>query len=100
MTKYIVYGLAAATMAVTLGACRSAADVDVQPVVRTVEVKVPVAVPCKALGKLGAEPNYPDGAGALQAAADIFEQAKLLLAGRKMRIQRLDEYTTARAACQ
>jgi len=100
VTKYIVYGLALAASALALAGCHSAGDVDVEPVVRTVEVKVPVAVPCKALGQLGAEPVYPDSAGALQTAVDIFEQVKLLLAGRKMRIQRLDEYVAARTACQ
>lgn len=99
MTKMLVYGLAAAAMAASLAACKTTGDVDPQPVVRTVEVKVPVVVPCKALEQLGGEPLYPDTNAALQAAADIFEQARLLMAGRLMRIQRLDEYATARADC-
>lgn len=99
MTKCIVYGLAAAAMAVSLAACKTTGDVDPQPIVKTVEVKVPVAVPCKALEQLGVEPFYPDTNKALQGTADIFEQVRLLMAGRLMRIQRLDEYVTARADC-
>lgn len=99
MTKMLVYGLAAAAMAVSLGACKTTGDVDPQPVVKTVEVKVPVTVPCKALEQLGVEPIYPDTNKALQGATDIFEQVRLLMAGRLMRIQRLDEYVTARADC-
>lgn len=99
MTKIIVYGLAVAAMAVCLGGCKTTGDVEPQPVVKTVEVKVPVTVPCKALEQLGVEPFYPDTNKALQQAADIFEQVRLLMAGRLMRIQRLDEYVTARADC-
>lgn len=99
MTKMLVGGLLAAVLA-TLPACATTKrSTDVQTVVETVEVKVPVAVPCAALAKLGGEPAYVDSAGALQAAADIFEQVKILLAGRKQRIQRLDEYVAARDAC-
>lgn len=99
MTKMLVYGLVAAAMAASLAACKTTGDVDVVPVVKTVQVKVPVTVPCKALDQLGVEPFYPDTNKALQAAADIFEQVRLLMAGRTMRVQRLDEYVTARADC-
>jgi len=99
MTKMLVGGLLAAVLA-TLPACAAKrASTDVQTVVETVEVKVPVTVPCGALAKLGEEPAYVDSAGALRMAADIYEQVRLLLAGRKQRIQRLDEYTAARDAC-
>lgn len=99
MTKMLVGGLLVAVLA-TLPACATTkASDDVPAAVRTVEVKVPVAIPCAALGKLGEEPAYVDSAGALRMAADVYEQARLLLAGRKQRIQRLDEYVAARDAC-
>lgn len=99
MTKYIVYGLVAAATAPLVACGGGASRVDVEPIIRTVEVKVPVAAPCKALSQLGVEPIYPDTSKALQAAADIFEQVRLLMAGRAMRTQRLDEYATARGDC-
>lgn len=100
MTKNIVGGLLVAVLA-TLPACATLnRSSDVPPAVETVEVKVAVPVPCKALGKLGPEPAYVDTDGALHTAVNIFEQVKLLLAGRDQRRQRLNEYTQARAACE
>lgn len=70
-----------------------------EPIVRTVEVKVPVPQPCKALGELGAEPVYPDSDAALVAAPDLFERVKLLLQGRLLRQARLTQYQAAGASC-
>lgn len=59
-----------------------------EPIIRTVEVKVPVDDPAcarEAVGGLGTSPTYPDTDGALQAAANLFERVKLLLAGRELR---------------
>lgn len=100
MTKNIVGGLLLALLA-TLSACaHNKGSSDVSRPVETVEVKVAVPVPCAALGKLGAEPAYVDGDPALRTALNIFEQVKLLMAARQQRIQRLNEYVAARAACQ
>lgn len=100
MTKIRIEGLGIALAAALVAGCSPKPTIDGPSVaVQTVETKVPVVVPCKALNGLGAEPAYPDSNAALQAALDIYEQTRLLLAGRSMRIQRLDEYATARAAC-
>lgn len=93
-------GAVAALLATTLAACAHVPTSDPEPVIITKEVKVPVPVPCAALGKLASEPAYVDSGEALQAATDIFQQAKLLLAGRIQRIQRLAEYVEARKACE
>lgn len=69
------------------------------PVVRTVEVKTPVALPCPPLEELGAEPSYPDTTPALQNAADIFSRVKLLLQGRALRDARLRRYKAAKESC-
>lgn len=71
-----------------------------EPVVRTVEVKVPVPTPCKALTELGTEPKYPDSDAALTGATDLFERVKLLLQGRLLRQARLGQYQAARNSCQ
>lgn len=70
-----------------------------EPVIKTVEVKVPTPVPCPALAKLGPEPAYPDTDAAIAAAPDIFVAAKLMAAGRLMRIKRGAEYAAAKTAC-
>jgi hypothetical protein len=70
-----------------------------EPIIKTVEVKVAVPVPCPALAKLGPEPAYPDTDAALNAAPDIWVATKLITAGRLMRLKRLAEYGAARASC-
>lgn len=57
-----------------------------EPVVKTVTVNVPVAVPC--LKDIGPEPVYSDTDAALKAAPDLFTRVKLLLAGRLQRMDR------------
>lgn len=70
-----------------------------EPVIKTVEVKVPTPVPCAALAKLGPEPSYADTDAALAATPDIFEASRILLKGRLQRLQRLAEYGAAKTAC-
>ena len=82
-----------------LAACAHSVTERPDPIVQTVEVKVPVAVPCKALAELGPEPTYPDTDAALKAAPDLFERVKLLAAGRVLRAARLARYTAAAASC-
>ncbi|WP_297803373.1 hypothetical protein [uncultured Brevundimonas sp.] len=62
-----------------------------------VEVKVPVPVPCTV--NIGPAPEYADTAEAVQAAPDIFEAVKLLLAGREQRIAREAVTTAALSGC-
>lgn len=69
-----------------------------EPTIRTVEVKIPVAVPCKV--DVGPEPQYVDTDAALKAAPDLFARVKLLVAGRLQRIQRDLEKSAALKACQ
>jgi hypothetical protein len=90
--------LACLATLVALGGCVTPPDVSEPP--RTITVNVPTPVPCEALAALGAEPSYPDTDEALRLAPGIGQLAQLYRAGRAMRQQRLDEYITARAACQ
>jgi hypothetical protein len=69
-----------------------------EPVIRTVTVTVPVAVPCKV--NVGPEPEYADTDSALRAAPDLFSRVKLLLAGRIQRMQREAELNAAVRACR
>ena len=70
-----------------------------EPVVRTVEVQVPVPQPCDAADRLGPPPVYPDGDEALRVAPDLFEQVRLLVAGRLLRIARGEALEEALRAC-
>ncbi|WEK38666.1 MAG: hypothetical protein P0Y50_08880 [Candidatus Brevundimonas colombiensis] len=54
-----------------------------EPVVRTVDVLVPIATPCRV--SVGPAPDYVDSDEALRTAADIFEAMKLRIAGRDQR---------------
>ena len=82
--------LAAASL---LCACASAGA----PVLRTVEVKVPLAVACDP--KIGPAPSYPDSDEALTEAPDLFERVKLLLAGRELRKGREAELEAGIRGC-
>jgi hypothetical protein len=82
-----------------LAACASTGHAPPEPIIRTVEVKVPVVQPCPALQQLGPAPVYPDSDAAIAAAGDIFEQVKLILAGRALRIAREIATLNAMEAC-
>jgi len=84
---------------VALAACASTPQARPEPEVRTVEVKVATPVPCKALANLGPEPVYADTDAAIAAASDIGSLAKLYAKGRLQRVQRLAEYSVAKASC-
>lgn len=81
--------------ALALASCRTAPTPE--PIVRTVEVRVPVAVAC--VPTLSAKPTYPDTDAALKAAPDIFEAVRLLLAGRELRRPRESELEAALLGC-
>lgn len=70
-----------------------------EPQIRTVEVSVPVQVPCEALKALGAEPDYPDTEEALLSAPNLFERVRLMAQGRLLKNARLAQYAAARASC-
>lgn len=68
-----------------------------EPIVRTVEVRVPVAVACDP--RVGPDPLYADNDQALAAATDVFEAMRLRIAGRLQRIARVDIMNAALAGC-
>lgn len=80
---------------VSLAACNTVAP---EPKVQIQRVEVPVAIKCSA--DPGRAPNYADSNDALRAAKDIFEQVRLLLAGRKQRMAREAELVAANAGCR
>jgi hypothetical protein len=84
---------AAAFAGLALTACATTSE----PRVVTKEVRVPVPVKCATVAP--PDPSYSDSPSALKAAADVFEQAKLLLAGRKQRDARIVELKAAVAGC-
>lgn len=70
-----------------------------EPEIRTVEVKVMVPQPCRALAAMSEEPAMPDTDEALKAAPGLFDRVKLLLQGREIRSARLEQYKAAKASC-
>lgn len=87
-------------LALALGACApKVAGLPCPPKIQTVQVSVPTPVPCKALQDLGPEPDYPDTDAALAKETSVFNQGKMLLAGRVLRTKRLLAYQAAKVAC-
>lgn len=85
-----------------LAACGTTRIERPEPIIRTVEVKVPVDDPAcarEAVARLGADPAYPDTPEAIRAALNLFERVKLLLAGRELRIAREAALKDALEAC-
>lgn len=70
-----------------------------EPIIKTVEVKVPVAVACVPK-TLSDPPTYPDTAQALKTAPGAADRYQLLAAGRLLREQRLAEVEPIIAACR
>lgn len=74
-----------------------------EPVIRTVEVRIPIDDPrCarEAIARLDAErPQYPDTPDALAAVTSVFDGARLLTAGRLLRIAREAALESALRAC-
>jgi hypothetical protein len=85
--------------ALALAGCATGPELPPEPVVRIVEVKVPVTEPCNALEDIGDEPSYPDTPDAVASAPTLFERVKLLLMGRAVRDARLQQYTAAKRSC-
>lgn len=70
-----------------------------EPVIRTVEVRVPVPVTCVPSG-LRAEPAYPDTTAAIKASPGPGDLLQLLMAGRILREQWLSEVRPVLALCR
>jgi hypothetical protein len=73
-----------------------------EPVVRTVEVRIPFDDPAcarEALARLGPGPVYPDTDEALRNAPNVFAGVQLLSAGRLLRIAREAAWRAAVEAC-
>jgi len=88
--------LAILPLLLVLGACAHAAP---EPVIHTVEVKVPVAVACVP-SSIRPSPTYPDTKEALKKSAGPAERYQLLAAGRLLRDQRLAEIEPVIDACR
>jgi len=86
--------LIATASALTLTACATASE----PRIEVREVRVPVAVKCAT--DPGPRPEYPDTDAALAAVRDVFEAAKLVMAGRALRIGREAELEASVAGCR
>ena len=84
----------AALLALALAGCATTTP---EPVIRTVQVSVPVPVAC--VPKLSPPPAYADTDEALRAAPDLFSRVRLLVAGRLQRIAREGELTAAIKGC-
>lgn len=82
-----------AALGLTLAACSG------QPVVRTVEVQVPVAVPCVP-DTMPPRPRYPDTDATLREAPDYVERYRLLILGREARAARLGALEGVVDACR
>lgn len=85
--------LAAVGFCALLSACASA---PAEPLIKTVEVRTPVPVYCKADVP---ERGYPDTDAALRAAPAAEDRYLLLAAGRKMRVAVEKELRVALKAC-
>lgn len=88
-----------AIIAVFAGLVSCAGGERPEPIIQVREVQVPVSVPCQAMQRLGTAPAYPDTDQALRSSPSLFEQVQLLLAGRVLRIARLDATEAAIATC-
>jgi hypothetical protein len=78
-----------------LGACATT-----PPAPRIVTKTVQVAVPVACTPDIGAAPAYPDTDAALEAAPDVYQRVKLLVAGRLERIAREVQLAAALGACE
>lgn len=87
---------AAALLCITLCACQTTGDLT--PRVETKTVLVPTPIACKPT--LPAEPSYPDTDAALKAAPDLFVKVQLMVAGRLLRIARLQVVNAALRGCE
>jgi hypothetical protein len=90
--KYLI-GLAF----LALAACKTAPIPE--PVIQTVEVRVPVSSPCVPSKYDRTRPEYVDTEAALRAAVDAAERYQLLWGGRMQRIAREGENEAVISGC-
>lgn len=88
---------AALLAGLALAACSTAPPAAPEPIIRTVQVLVPVPVRCAPA--IGPAPEYPDTAEAILNAPDVAERARLYGAGRPLRVQTERELRAALAEC-
>lgn len=97
LTKALLF-LAITSMSAVLSGCGTT-KAPPEPVIRTVEVKVPVAIACVPLG-LAEPPAYVDTDAALKSAAGPEDRFQLLAAGRIQRAQRLAQVEPVIKGCR
>ena len=99
MMKWRIFSIASAGLAImlSLGACAHTEQPAVEPIIIVKEVKVIVPVKCQV--QRPTLTDAPDSDQALKAASDIFEGAKLLLAGRVLRLAYIGQLEAAFDAC-
>lgn len=85
-------------VALLLAGCATKPTERPEPIIRTVEIRVPVAAHCVP-ATLSPAPAYPDTDAALKSAAGPDERYWLVVAGRLIRIARLGELETVVAGC-
>lgn len=91
----ITLALLGAALILALSACGTT---EPEPRIVVREVQVPVPVPCAA--RAGPDPAFADSDDALRSVAgQVFEQVKLLLAGREQRDARIGELKAVNTAC-
>jgi hypothetical protein len=93
MKRLYLAALWALPISIMLFGCATAP----REIVRTVEVQVPVTVPCAQA--LPPEPSWFDTADKLRAAPNHDERVRLLLLGRMQRIQRITDLAASLAGC-
>lgn len=98
MTRQALISAAAVLCWPILTAASCATTRAPEPTIVTQRVEIPVAVPCAA--DPGPDPAYADANPALQAAADLYDRVRLLLAGRDQRQARELELKAAVAGCR
>lgn len=95
MSTKVRFALHVAATCSLLAACATRPE----PVIRTVEVKVPVPVSCVPVS-LRQEPSYPDTDAALKATKEGGDMLRLLAAGRLLREQWLREVRPVLKGCR
>lgn len=70
-----------------------------EPRIEIQRVEVPVPVPCPIRQNVGPRQTFPDTDAALQAAKDLFDRVRLLMAGRELREARIERLEDAADVC-
>jgi hypothetical protein len=93
----IPYRLSLAGVIIACGLSACATPAPPEPIVRTVEVKVPIPIRCTP--SLSPAPAYPDSDTAIASTLDIFQLGQMYRAGRALRIAREAELEAALRGC-